>query len=93
MEKENEIVSGSNLPNVKKKKTYYEKNRKKCIENSIKYYHKNRDSILLKRKLKNHYYNPEKKRLYYLKNRKKKVEKKVEKKKYDKDYFTIDFSL
>ena len=90
---EKEIVSGSNLPKVKKKLTYYEKNRQKCIDNAIKYYYKNRDSILLKRKLKNHYYNPEKKRLYYLKNRKKKVEKPLVKKKYDKDFFTIDFSL
>jgi len=65
----------------------------------MKYYHKNKNSILQKRKEKKHYYNPIKKRLYYLKNKNKKNIKKekpkepIKPKVYDESFFTIDFGF
>lgn len=49
--------------------SYYERNKKKCIKKSIEYYYKNRELILKKRKIKNHYYNYKKKRIQYLINK------------------------
>ena len=49
--------------------SYYERNREKCIKKSLEYYYKNKDIILKKRKLKNHYYNYKKSRIKYLLNK------------------------